>query len=803
VDDITEHVTHSPVFKASEQSMLFLEGKPFRLVGGAAGKITIFDGHVFWGNRKVSLEALSRSLTFGIEDVLVETGTGASADAAGKAPMITSIIPDIGSAGTGTQVTIHGTGFGENRDSGKVRFFYQKGEPRIEASVILSWSDTEIICAVPTNIINDYAASAGSGPVTVTTQSGTSNGYPFKVTFGFDGQSWWGNNPVVSYYINENTLDTIGEGAAVQAAAETWNETGASIRFNYAGTHKSTTTSRNSKNEILWGTTDAGALAVTYSWWRHSIPNSNGSDVGDRMLECDMVFNDHRVNWSTNPSPFEVDIQSTALHELGHFLSLRDIYGDIGDDEYDTSKIMYGVGENGMLTRSLHPDDVSGIHWIYNPTDPPGTLNSIGYPSESGSGVYLVTWTAGSAASSYHLERSLDGANWVQIYSGPHTYFEEIVYDGGYRYRVAASNIAGSSEWRTGDWTCLVQLSIREGSGEPNDPFLISTAEQLDTMGAHYRWWNKHFRLTADVDLAKYDGRSGRPTFHVMAPDESEPWSGVFDGNGHVISNLTCISSKPGHAGLFGCMADPNAEVKNLTLIGAYVEHLDASVSDRAGGLVGILREGTITACYVDDTNVRGRNRVGGLVGENVNGTIANCSVSAYVAGTDDVGGLVGYNSGYLSTSSSTGTVSGSGWGIGGVAGTNNPQGRITQCYSSGTIRGRERVGGLTGENRQGTVIQCYSIGAVSGSKEEYIGGLVGDNLDGDVEASFWDIITSNRPTSNGGIGKTTADMQTVSTFLDAGWDFVNETANGNDDIWWILEGQDYPRLLWEPITKN
>ena len=29
-------------------------------------------------------------------------------------------------------------------------------------------------------------------------------------------------------------------------------------------------------------------------------------------------------------------------------------------------------------------------------------------------------------------------------------------------------------------------------------------------------------------------------------------------------------------------------------------------------------------------------------------------------------------------------------------------------------------------------------------------------------------------------------------------WDFIDETANGTDDIWWILEGQDYPRLWWE-----
>jgi len=48
-----------------------------------------------------------------------------------------------------------------------------------------------------------------------------------------------------------------------------------------------------------------------------------------------------------------------------------------------------------------------------------------------------------------------------------------------------------------------------------------------------------------------------------------------------------------------------------------------------------------------------------------------------------------------------------------------------------------------------------------------------------------------------------TAEMQTASTFLQAGWDFVDETANGTDDIWWILEGRDYPRLWWELITDE
>jgi hypothetical protein len=71
------------------------------------------------------------------------------------------------------------------------------------------------------------------------------------------------------------------------------------------------------------------------------------------------------------------------------------------------------------------------------------------------------------------------------------------------------------------------------------------------------------------------------------------------------------------------------------------------------------------------------------------------------------------------------------------------------------------------------------------------------------VTTCFWDTQTSGQASSAGGTGKTTAEMQTASTFLDAGWDFIDETANGTEDIWWILEGQDYPHLWWELIDDN
>ena len=62
---------------------------------------------------------------------------------------------------------------------------------------------------------------------------------------------------------------------------------------------------------------------------------------------------------------------------------------------------------------------------------------------------------------------------------------------------------------------------------------------------------------------------------------------------------------------------------------------------------------------------------------------------------------------------------------------------------------------------------------------------------------SFWDTQTSGQAASAGGTGKTTAEMQMASTFLEAGWDFVGETANGTEDIWWIQsKARTIPGLL-------
>jgi hypothetical protein len=120
-------------------------------------------------------------------------------------------------------------------------------------------------------------------------------------------------------------------------------------------------------------------------------------------------------------------------------------------------------------------------------------------------------------------------------------------------------------------------------------------------------------------------------------------------------------------------------------------------------------------------------------------------------------------------------------------------------------------VGGLAGSNVGADITRCYSTCSVSGTGS-FVGGLVGMNAKSNFSKSFWDIETSclsnmcgerigNSNDCDDSFGKTTAEMQTESTFTDAGWDFVGETANGTEDIWWILEGQDYPHLWWELVA--
>ncbi len=211
------------------------------------------------------------------------------------------------------------------------------------------------------------------------------------------------------------------------------------------------------------------------------------------------------------------------------------------------------------------------------------------------------------------------------------------------------------------------------------------------------------------------------------------------------------------------------------------------------GGLVGY-NASSVSNCYSNsDVNCSG-NMVGGLVGENQD--IITCSYSnGNIVGYNYVGGLAGYNNGTVSISYSDATARANYDVVGGLVGIN--ENYITSSYATGDVIGNEYAGGLVGVNTD-VILGCYSRSRVIAGSS-ICGGLVGDNY-GYTTSSFWDTETSGRNTSVGGEGLTTVEMQDVNAYINAGWDFMDESFNGPRDYWGINsnENEGYPFLYWQ-----
>lgn len=93
------------------------------------------------------------------------------------------------------------------------------------------------------------------------------------------------------------------------------------------------------------------------------------------------------------------------------------------------------------------------------------------------------------------------------------------------------------------------------------------------------------------------------------------------------------------------------------------------------------------------------------------------------------------------------------------------------------------------------TIATSYATGSVSGSS--YIGGLVGNEV-GPIptDNNYWDTQTIGQSVNEGGTGKTTAQMKTLSTF--SGWSLSD---NGINTTWKLSSGV-YPTLLNRYISS-
>ena len=252
------------------------------------------------------------------------------------------------------------------------------------------------------------------------------------------------------------------------------------------------------------------------------------------------------------------------------------------------------------------------------------------------------------------------------------------------------------------------------GSGTKNDPYQISTADQLKLFrdivnGAGGQTQNRgaYAVLTADIDLKNEEWT---PIGNYTEGNQIY-YEGTFDGGGHTISGLN-VTGKFRCASLFGAVK--GGTIKNLTVAGNVSHNYNSMGLD----------------CHV-----------GGIVGSALDAaTIENCSNNCSVTG-------------------------GSGNFIGGIAGSNIDNARIIDCYNVGTITGTfNGTGGVTGFNI-GTISNCYNVGTVKGSHA--VGEIVGDNV-GTVKNCYYLAGTNLNAvgqSNNGNITKT--ESKTAADFAN------------------------------------
>jgi len=255
---------------------------------------------------------------------------------------------------------------------------------------------------------------------------------------------------------------------------------------------------------------------------------------------------------------------------------------------------------------------------------------------------------------------------------------------------------------------------IPAGSGTAQEPYLISAPWHLEWLAAYENTFVKHFRLITDLQVENIT---------IGTPDA--PFLGTFDGGGHTI-NISIIDTENSYVGLFGQIGIGSlgnfeeGQVKNLNITG----NIHAA-GEWVGGLVGY-NSGKISNVHVA-VDISGADNTGGIAGGN-RGIIEYSSFTRIVEGSENVGGITGYNNnGIVQNSRVTGRVIGLG-NVGGLVG-NNSDAMIVNSYAIVDISGSfNAVGGLVGLSKDSIIRGCFSSGTVRGYSRT--GGLVGAVID-------------------------------------------------------------------------
>ncbi|MDD2627360.1 MAG: hypothetical protein PHR25_05625 [Clostridia bacterium] len=276
---------------------------------------------------------------------------------------------------------------------------------------------------------------------------------------------------------------------------------------------------------------------------------------------------------------------------------------------------------------------------------------------------------------------------------------------------------------------------------DTNNEFSISSPKELAGLAKLVNEGNnfsgKTINLADDMHLSS--GISWVPIGTI-----SNPFSGIFNGNGHVISGIY-IKAKSSYQGLFGHMK--NSQISGVILKEGYVEALS-----NVGGLVGYVTgvDNIIKDCSNLNTTVNSTGaHIGGLVGQVLEESIST-----------------------LENLYNTGTVTGGYEGTGGVTGRLGLNSKLSNSYNTGNIKVKSKNqirmygGGVVGVNR-GTTEYSYNLGKIenySSGYYAYSGGIAGQNGGGIIQFCYNSGIVTNNGVSTTGGGYNTGGISGNNT---------------------------------------
>ena len=290
----------------------------------------------------------------------------------------------------------------------------------------------------------------------------------------------------------------------------------------------------------------------------------------------------------------------------------------------------------------------------------------------------------------------------------------------------------------------LVTNIDRKDDGN-DDVIKIYTADDLNSVRHDL---TANYILMNDIDLSS--------SAYALEFKTLGCFSGSFDGNGYKIKNIPISES-----GLFTCL-EKNSEVKNVTFDRMTINNKNGSkVGALAGYINGenvkldnirVIGNSTIAGVnyvggiigYSDYTlvlnnlNIASNVKVtstggilGGLIGEAKEITITNSGVKGKVEYTGSstyayYGGLLGHGTTVtIKNSYASGSITGKQY-VGGLVGYIETKGTIEGSYASGSVTGNQYVGGLIGQGYTTEITRSYASGNVTGSST-YVGGLIGN----------------------------------------------------------------------------